>query len=262
VSRTLYIPPHLQWALFGTVTEGGPSTLDSEHQLAWLVDGRPGFPLRLNSSSGVIQIDNSPKEVSHLAICHHLLPAGTDIDITGDLSGTVTIPPLPTNGVPLNGWTELTAGSPPDVSQLILTITGLSGGEDIVIGEVIAGKALELDPSFSLDSAQFGIRRYVNSDGGNELSGIPPYSEHARSRPFSGSLLCDASGLQRILDWFDGQDLYPYPVPSLLILDDADPTDARVVTLEEPRYTRNGPIGADNEFLVQLVFNEIPRTKW
>lgn len=257
MSQTLYIPPSLNWALFAVVSGITP---DDDYELDWLTDGRPGFPLRVASGGGAINLAKAAGEVNVVAICHHLLDAGLSVALSGDIADSIVIPAYPPNGVPLNAWKLVTAGSPTEVDSLTLTISGNS--TDIVIGEVVAGFALVLDPSLKLDSARFGVRRYLNAPSGNELSGIPSYSEGARSRTLTGSGYYDAATLQDILDWFDSQDAYPYPVPSLLIPDSDDDTDARLVTLAEPSYTRVGPIGSEVEYLVDLTFNEYPRTRW
>lgn len=266
MSQTLFVRPDRNGALFGTVS--GP-TSDPDHELSWLVDGRHGFPLRVAGGSAAIQIAfGSSAPLTVVAICHHLLDAGLVIPITGDVTGSLTIPDYPPNGVPLNAWGIVSGSSP--MNDFTLTIAGNSG--DVVIGEVVAGDADVLEPSLRLDSAQFGVRRYLNS-GQPELSGIPPYSERARSRTLRGSQFYDAEQLQDILDWFDSQDGFPYPVPSLLIPDSDDPTDARLVTLLEPRWTQV-VAGADPRFagspattdqplyLVELEFLEYPRGRW
>lgn len=263
MSETLLIPPNRNWALFGTVTETSAADTDSDHDLAWLVDARPGFPLRLNGPDGVIRITNPTGDVDIVAICHHLLPAGLSVPISGDLTGSLVIPAYPSNSVPYNAWTRVSAeGSPSAIDTLILTIAQGSPADDVLIGEVIAGSAIVLDPSLKRDTTRLGVRRYLNARGGNDLSGIPPYSERARSRPVSGSQYYDEATVAALVDAFDSQDAYAYPVPCLLILDSDDPTDARLVTMEEPIITPPGPSGSAVEFLVELTFNEFPRTRW
>lgn len=263
MSETLLIPPSRNWALFGAVSDGSPTAGDPDHELAWLTDGRPGFPLRLVGGDGAIQITNAPGEVDVVAICHHLLPAGLSVALSGDLSDTIVIPAYPTNCVPYNAWKRVTPGSPPEIDTLILTISQGSPADDVVIGEVIAGAALVLDPSLKRDtSTRLGVRRYLNARSGNELSGIPPYSDRARARPVSGSQYYNEAMVQALVAAFDSQDAYAYPVPCLLILDSDDPTDARLVSMEEPVITPPGPAGGEGEFLVELTFNEFPRTRW
>lgn len=270
MSETLYIRPDKNWALFGTVSDGSPTDGDPDHELSWLVDGRPGFPLRLNSSTNAISIQNPDGgiDINLVAICHHLLDAGLTVTISGGAFGTIQIPAYPVNGVPFNAWDTVSAGSPapppgsPDsIVTLTITITGNTG--DIVIGELIAGEALALEPSLRIDTANFGLRTFVNGPSQNALSGIPPYSERAEARAIRGSQYYSQAMLDAILDWYRAQDAFPYPVPSLLILDSDDATDARLVTFaSEPRWTRAGPEGSEIEFLVEVDFNEYPRTRW
>lgn len=264
MSETLLIPPNRQWSLFGSVSVTAPVVSDDDHELAWLTDGRPGWALRLVGGDGEIHVTNPPGDVDVVAICNHLLPGGLSIPVSGDLSDTLVIPEYPSNGVPYNAWKRVSAvGSPSAIDNLILNISQGSPADDVVIGSLIAGSALVLDPSLKRDtSTRLGVRRYLNPRTGNELSGIPPYSERARSRPLSGSNYYSEAMVEALLDAFDSQDAYAYPVPCLLILDSDDPTDARLVTMEEPVVTPPGPSGMDSEFLVELTFNEFPRTRW
>lgn len=253
-NRTLYVQPTKNMGLLGTVTAAG---VDADYLAAWAVDGRPGFPIFFDSTGATITITNTAKTVNCVAICHHNLDAGLVVTISGGVSGSITIPALPSNGVPLNAWT--TISSPASTGSVTLTFSGNS--QNAVIGEIVIGEALVLERRLKLDSHQFGVRRYWNAPSGNELSGIPPYSERARSRVFTGSQIFTASGLTAILDAFDSQDGYAYPMPILLIQNDSDTTDARLVTLAEPQYAQvspeDGPL-----YAVDLSFTEYPRTRW
>lgn len=263
MSRTLYIRPDKIWSLFGSVAAANG---DPDHELDWLTDGRHGFPLRLNSGTETITITNAQGEVNVVAICHHLLDGGLAVVLGGDVSGAIEIPAYPENGVPFNGWTEVTAGSPTEVDTLTLAITGNS--DDIVIGEVVAGAADELDPSLKIDDTQFSIQRFLNTPSGNPLSGIPPYSERAEARNVTGSGLYDQDGLDAILAWHRAQDAFPYPVPSLLILDSDDPTDARLVTIQDVTWRvevpRDDSVSPPRTalYLVQIAFLEYTRGRW
>lgn len=260
MSRTLYIRPDKMWSLFGSVSATGG---DADHELAWLTDGRPGFPLRINAGTKTITITNPSGIVNLVAICHHLLDAALSVVLGGSVSGAVHIPAYPENDVPFNAWAEV---APVTATTLTLAITGNS--DDIVIGELVAGDADELDPSLKVDDTQFRVQRFLNSASANPLSGIPPYSERAEARPVTGSGLYDQDGLDAILAWQRAQDAYAYPVPSLLILDSDDPTDARLVTLEDVswdvRRTRDDAVSPPISalYLVQLSFLEYPRTQW
>lgn len=267
MSQTLYIPSHKNWGLFGGVSDGSPSAGDSDHELSWLTDGRPGFPLRLIGGTGTIAVTppapTSPATVpavTLIALCNHLLDAGLVVGVSGDVSGTITVPAYPRNGVPFNAWNMVEVASPPvDVANVILAITGNS--DDIVIGEVVIGEALALEDSLRLEDVSASVRRFLNTQN-NPLSGIPPYSERAESRLISGSQYYDQTDLDAILDWFRSEDASPYQVPSLLIPNSDDPTDARLVTFAaEPTWTQLRA-GDDPLYLVQLTFNEFPRTRW
>lgn len=251
MGQTLYVPPHKNWALFSTVTAAG---VDPDYSKEWLVDGRPGFPCRFTTGAATILLAKAAAQVNLVAVCHHLLDAALSIAISGDLSGAVVIPAYPPNGVPMNAYKEFT---PAAVNDLTLTMSGNSSG--VLIGEIIAGEALILDPSLRIEGSSFGHRRYVD-ESDVALSGIPPYSDGARARLLQGSQVYSAAQYQLILDWFDAQDAYAYPVPSLLIPDSDDPSDARLVTLLPPTASQ---VQADpDRYLVELSFTEYPRTRW
>lgn len=256
MSQTLYIRPDLNWAFGKTVTQANG---DPDHELSWLVDGRVGFPLRLTVGTGVITISGTAGAVNLVAVCHHLLDAALHVVLGGDLAGSIIIPDYPENGVPFNAWILTDVGSPDTVDSITLSITGNS--TDILIGEVFAGQALALEPSLKLDDAQFSIQSFRNSTG-TPLSGIPPYTEGAEARPVSGSQYYPQAGLDAILAWWRSQDASAYLLPSLLILDSDDDTDARVVTLQNVSWSRVGPVGSDTEYLVRIDFLEYPRTRW
>lgn len=260
MAEFLYVPPYLNWSLFGTVTLDS-GTVDPDHDLAWLVDGRPAFPLRLTDVGGAINIANAAGPVNIAAICHHLLDEGVDVVLGDDISGSLSAPAVPRNGVPLNFAKLIT--EVPGVTSVDLDITGGSpvNSSDLLIGEAMIGKYLVLDPPIRIAGSTFGERHYVHGRA-SDLSGIPGYSERARSRPMSGSQYYSQAMLEQILEWWDSQDGYAYPIPSLIIPNSDDLTDCRLVMLEEPTYTRVGPEDSDTEYLVDVSFVELPRTRW
>lgn len=257
MGQFLYMPPYLNWGLFGNVSSGASPGTDTDHDLDWLVDGRPGFPLRLEDIDGVLTVTHDAATVSLVAICHHLLSAGTTVTLGGDLAGVLTAPTIPRNGVPLNFYRVLT----PVAGVDSVTLTFAAGANDVLVGEAIIGSTLVLDPPLKVDGSRFAEIQYVGSRGA-ALSGIPPYSERARSRTIGGSQYYDQAGLDAILEWYDSQDGYAYPIPSLIIPDSDIPTDARLVFLSPPTYSQVGPEGSDAQYLVELEFTEVPRTRW
>lgn len=266
MSRTLYLPPYKNWALFAEVTGVSP---DTDHELAWLTDGRPGFPLRVAAGDGTIQLAQAAGPVTHVAICHHLLDEGLGVTVGGDTSGEIVIPAYGRNGIPFHAYAAMDLASPPTPDSVAALTLAISGNyNDILIGEVFAGEMLELDPSFRLDDLQFSIERFVNNPSGSRLSAIPPYSDRAEARDLSGSIYCSSlqdlgPRLEAVLDWWRSEDAYAYPVPSLLITNDEDPTSARVVTFAgKPTWREVEVAGEDPYYLIQLAFTEVPRTRW
>jgi hypothetical protein len=258
-TRTLYLRPDKNWS-FGATVSGSAS--DTDHDLQWLVDGRPGFPLRLQTGTATLELAKAAGLVTLVAIGHHLLDAELTVTVGGDVAGEIEIPAYGLNGVPFNAWGLVADDeSEPIVETLTIDIAGNS--TDILIGELMAGDYDVLDPSFRLDDLQFEIERFFNTPSGNVLSGIPPYSERAEARPLSGSLYATVAQLAEILDWWRSEDAFAYPVPSFLVTNDEDPTSGRFVRFaNKPTWKEIEVAGPDPYYIVQLDFLEYPRTRW
>lgn len=251
----LYVPPYRMWSLFGSVTA---ATIDPDHDADNLVDGIPGRPMRLTGANGTFSIANTAGNAGIVAICHHLLDEGSVVTLGDDLTGvSLTVPSLPRNGVPLN-FAELID---PVVSVDLVSFTVSGNGEDDVIGEIVIGNPLTLDPAPRITGSSYRERHYVDGRS-SELAAHPGYSDRAKARPFHASLFCSQAGLDALFEWFDSQDGEAYPVPSLIVPDSDDLTDVRLVFLSEPEYTVNGPEDSDTRWLVDLDFTEVPRTRW
>lgn len=255
MSSFLYLPPYTRWDLFGTVSA---SNVDPDHDVSWLTDAREKWPLRLTTANGAATITNPSGRVNLFAVTHHLLDAGATVTASGGITGSLVIPSYPRNGVPLNkaALIALVTG----VTTVTLTVTG-NASDDFLIGETFIGESLTLDPAPRIADTRFGERHYV-ADRPNPISGIPPYSDRARSRPLAGSQYYPTATRDLILEWWDSQDASPYPLPSLIIPDSDNLSDVRVVLLGEPTYQQVGPEGSDVQWLVDLTFDELPRTRW
>lgn len=260
MAEFLYIPPFRQWSLFGTViVSGSPGVVDERHPASNLVDGREKFPFRLTEPDGEFEITNPAGAVGFVGLFHHLLAGGVTVDLSGDVSGQIVVPDWPRNGVPYNAFTlidpEVAA-----VTSLIATIASSPANDsDVLIGECIAGAPLVLELPIRLQGSRFRERQFVGGRA-TELSGIPPYSERARSRSFGGTQYYNQTELDAILEWYDSQDGYAYPIPSVIIPKSDNPVDARLVILSQPTYEQVLPNPA--LYLVELEFTELPRTRW
>lgn len=254
MGRFLIVPPYRQWTLGATVNA---ADADSDHPPAQLCDGIPGLPLRLNSPNGDFDVSNPAGAAGIVAICHHRLAAGSLVTLGDDLSGTMTAPAMPRNGVALN-FAELIEPES-TVSSVSFAISGntLEG----LVGELVIGAPLELDPSLSIAAARFREESFVG-ERATPLAAHPGYSDHARGRSFAGSIYQSQTKLDALFEWFDSQDGYAYQVPTLVIPDDDDLTDVRLMTISKPQYTIKGPIGSETRYLVDLEFFDIPRMKW
>src|SRR5437764_11695498 len=83
--------------LFGSVSG---TAADATYNLNWLVDGRPGRPMRCSSSSAAWSITcTASSEIGAVIFWNHNLAPGVVVTLGGALSGSYTVPALPGDGI-------------------------------------------------------------------------------------------------------------------------------------------------------------------
>lgn len=196
----------------GTVT----GTVDATYSPSWLLDRRPGYPVRRTSGDLALSIavGGSPApEADVFAIHHHAIAAGATVSVGGDVTTTIPTAALPPDRVPRNWFRLLTAPVP--VSDLTLGVTGNSGPD--IIGGFIAGLSYQFSDDL-LINRQFDPGVPFAWEG--EYGVIPPYQPGmAKPRRVSGSMIMDGDDYAELVDW----DLSTESgsLPSLIILSDA-----------------------------------------
>lgn len=239
-----YVRPDEMFTLDGTVTGGA----DTNYQDEWLVDGRPGRPVRGTSGTVSWTITNPSKTCSLAAVCNHNVDASRSITLSGGLSMTLTGPALQANSIPLNPW-----GTVSESSISTQTIAISSNSVPVVIGEFVVGKkrslerTLRVKPTFS--------QRYLVTSHEAEFDSLMPYDKAIVARELTGEVIVTDAGLADIQAWVDstrgGSKL-------TLIVPDADVQDAWLVTITEFSYQPD----ANNVNFVSLGFREFPRSRW
>lgn len=244
-----YVRPDENWASGGTVTLTS-GTVDSDYEASWLVDDRPGRPVRCTSGSATFRIAAASGEVGLIAVCHHRLGAGQVVTVSNGVSATITAnTPTPPNGIPLNPFTTVT---PTNVTAVDFAIS--NNPTDVLIGEIIAGKKRTLRlPTLKTDDRGMGDH---SRSVGSEFPSIPPYDPGLASRaPWKGTFLLTTSELDAVIAWYESQRNSTRPS---LVVPNTSVNDAWVCFLQAPQYKPLGPAF----WSVQLTFVEVPRSRW
>jgi hypothetical protein len=240
----LYVRPDEAWSLSGTVTTTAGAT-DSDYTDDWIVDGRVGRPARSTTGTVTWSIAASSGEVGLVAVCN----CNSDVNATigGGVSGTVTAGALQPNGIRLNGFQTFT---PANITTLTVGFSGAA--DDVVLGELIAGKYRTIRaPRFDSDWEIDDYRLNVDAEFGS----INPHDRGLESRKITGFNFYTTADRDLILAWYRAQRAASKPS---LIVPDSDVNDAWVVQLLTPKYQR---AGADS-WRVELTFVESPRSRW
>lgn len=243
------------WTANAAVTTSGvsPTFLAS-----WLCDTRPNRPTRWTGTSFSATIANPLGDVDVVVLGNHNLPAGSVVTLGGDLSGTITVPTWPKNGIPLNPF-ALVGGSPAGVNSITVSASGLPAG--IIIGEVAAG-ALETIGLPLLSSVTFK-HRHKNIKPQSDISSVLGYNKGIASRPFVGTYLLDDAQMTSVVDWFESTD--GDTLPSVIIID-PDVNDARFVDFAELEYkpvvSQQTSNASERLWTATLTFSEYERHRW
>lgn len=238
-----YVRPDEMWSLDGAVSGGA----DTSYLDDWLVDGRPGRPVRATSGSPSWTVTNPSKDVGLIAVCNHNVDAGRTINITGGLTTSLTGPTLPASGIPLNPWVSVSETS---VSTLTLAIS--SNSVPVFIGEFVAGKKRTLERSL-IKEARFE-QVYQTVRHGAEFDSLMPHDKGLVSRRLNGMLLLTSSGFDDVQAWVDST---RGGSRQTLIVPDTAKQDAWLVEIVEFSYVRQAAL-----YRVSIAFQEYPRSRW
>ena len=244
----LYVRPD-ESLLFGTAT----GTVDANFDANWLVDGRAGRPAkRTGNPSWAITAPSAISLFDLLAVVNHTVDAARAINITGDVSGTVTPGTLPGDAIPLNPFTTFT---PTTVNTVTVGVT--SNSVAVVIGEVYGGRSRSLERSIRLSGSAFAPMDPLEWEG--EFGSIPPYESGLAARTLNGDTVVSATGLADIEAWWQSTRRGTRPT---LIVPISSVNDAWLVTFKYSYEVIKNPSTGGHLYRVQFEFKELPRTRW
>lgn len=173
-------------------------TVDATYQAAWLIDRRPGYPVRRTSGdlSLAMTIAGSPSPTADVfAIHHHAISAAATVTLSGDVSTTIPTAAWPPDGIPANWYRRLT--SPVSVGSVTLGITGNTGPD--IVGGFIAGLSYRFTDDL-LINRQFDPGTPFVWEG--EFGLLAPYdSGVSKPRRLSGSMIMDDGDYAELVAW-------------------------------------------------------------
>lgn len=216
-----------------------------------LCGGWPAPPVRWSTAnpSGTVTL-LAAGTIGLVVVSHHKLVAGTTITFSSGITAVVTAPTVPPDGIPLNAFNTLTPVAA--VTAFNFAVAGNTG--DAIIGEILAGSARTLTlPLWSSD--QRGMDDFTREIPISQAP-MAPYDPGLSARaPWKGKFLLTQAQLDEVIAWFLAQRNGTRPS---VIIPDASVNDAWVGFLQKPSWSPAGP----RHFHVDLVFVEIPRSRW
>lgn len=234
----------------GSVSSANVDTAGS-YSANSLIGGWPGTPTRwtVANPSGTVTLP-AAGNIDLVVVSHHKLSAGALVTFASGIVGVVTVPTIPPDGIRLNAFKAIT----PVVGATGFTFTVSGNTPNAIIGEILAGPARTLTlPTYQSD--QRGMANFTR-EMQIEQSSIAPYDPALSGRaPWKGKYVLTASQLDDVKNWFLSQRNGTRPS---VIIPDATVNDAWVGFLQEPQWAVAGPF----HFHVDLVFTEIPRSRW
>jgi hypothetical protein len=243
----LYVRPDEMFTLYQSVTG---SVINGTYSLDWLVDGLPGRPLRAGTNNPSWGITGPAKDVNFLCLISTNLDAGKVVNITGDVTDTLTQPNY-LGRIPVNPFKHFT----PAVSVDNLTVALASANTiDVIVGQFVAGKARELERPIQPMGRRSHLR--YNAAADQTMGNIAVTRKEKGGRKFSGVTTVTPAGLLAIQEWFystnDGEQMsIIVPAPEL--------NDAWAVKFDgEPVEERMNI----NNYRVTINLTEIPRKRW
>ena len=124
-----------------TIGAAVSGTVETGYDPNALCDGDPQNPVRTTSTgASFTAVGNSINGVNGVVLAHTNLDAGINVTIGGGLSGTLVTPIVFGDGIPRNGWKEVT---PANTGTVSISLAGNS--QTVVLGELIAGVLEQVD---------------------------------------------------------------------------------------------------------------------
>jgi hypothetical protein len=242
----LYIRADEAYSRDGTVTTTAGTT-DTAYTDDWLVDGRANRPAKATNGTVTWSIASTAGECGGVAICNHNLTVNATLG--GDISATWTVPSARANGIPLNGWKQITPVSGVD----LVTVAISANTADVVIGEVVYGKVRTVPRGAPMLNGQSSAQILRGQFSGG-LS-VNKYDNGEAQRVWRSTVAATTAEADDLVAWFESQrneSKYSLFVP------DSTVNDAWLGFLSAPDVSYLAP----GYYRVTLNFTEIPRVRW
>lgn len=257
--------PSDMFSLYGDVSIGA-GVVDSDYDEAWLTDGRIGRPVRSTTGALTFTVTNAtftpgtlPTQPSghvnkSLVVLANTNVRGATITVSGDLAGSITAPTAQSNGILFSPY--LLATLVPTLATVTVTITGAT--DDVIIGEVIIGSAIELWPPPAPKDQSIEWNDFPMENAGGEFSSIQPYYRGIESRKLTFTQYYSRTMLDELIKAQRSQRAGEQP---LVLVPNTTINDAWVVYMGPVKYSLHagGPV---QMFRVELTFTEYPRSNW
>ena len=242
----LFSPP--DQSLIGSTVTG---TVDADFFADWLTDGRPGYPVKATGTLSLAIAASPAVSVGIVAAINHNLDSGNTVDLTGDVTATITAPAARRHAIPRNPYALVAPAVP--VSALTVAVTGNS--VPVVLGEFWGG---------TLYTLEWPLLTEPDYDPGEPFeweASLPPYDDGQEVRRLAGETYLSDVGLADVEGWWESTRRGTQPS---LIVPDSLVNDAWLVTM---RYSVQSIWLHDTDptqslHHVQFEFVELPRTRW
>lgn len=222
-------------------------TVETGYDANALCDGDPHNPVRTTSTGASFTITGtSTPGTNAVVIAHSNLDGAKAVTIGGGLSGTLTMPAMPNDSIPLNGWQSFT---PATVSGFTVSLSGNS--QTVVIGEIIGGVLESID-------VRYGDAEFQEDDyrvAGDSVVRRVGYDMGYAARMLTGRMVLTSAELATVEAW--RRACRQTSRPSVLIPDDTV-NDAWLVLWD----SFSAEAVALGQWEVTMSWKELTRTRW
>lgn len=270
MGRCFYLKPSDNWAAFGSASGG---SVDADYDVNWICDGAVGRPVRATSGALTVTITNASFTTNPSA-SSSVSPSGGALEyarqrktvvaivntnvvgtvaVSGSVSGTIPAQVPPPNSIFQNTYILATEGS-----LSTLTLAFASNPTSVVVGEVMAGLAIELYPGPPPRNQGVEFIPFDMDDQGGDFLSVPKYDLGLEARKLTWTQYYRKDVVDELIAMYRGQ--RNGSRPSLLI-PNSDKQDAWVGFFDPIRWKVYA--GGSNPMCeVELGFTELPRSRW
>lgn len=237
-----FIQPSKMCTYGATVT----GTVETGYVANSLCDGDPHNPVRTTSTGASFNSSGtSTAGVNGVVLANTNLDGAKNVTISGGVSGTLVTPTVPGDGIPLNGWKEVT---PATTGSVNISVSGNS--VTVVLGELIAGvlETIGLLPGSDLHPEDYRV-------AGDSVIRRVGYDMGYTGRTLEAQMILTAADKDKIVAWYDAT--RQGSRPSVLIPDE-NVNDAWLVIFTNLDVR---PWENDN-FQVSATWAELTRVRW